>query len=372
MKSIILLATIAVFLTPYVGYAQTSDHNYPNELSQFRFYSTAKWKVLRPLESDMDDVRRLLGPPTDVHDVSQYTKPYPGDAAAKRPVFSYDLGNDWEMLVYFLRYCFYDGPTFPASMGDRLCTIDLVPKKRIPFGAIEFPAAFKKKHVTAVDGAWDEFADGSGLVYEVYTIRTPSGEKLPGDLNRIVYGPSDETTALYAKAEPCPDKKTYTGKYTNLAFGFSIVIPAGLKGYWNSARCAPDEKYGCVCMGDHGRFIPLSDDSSIEAFVGFAVEDEWTLRQYENQEVTYVKQKQGVQQVKVLSSKWTTLGGLKGRRFVVQFIENNKTIVVDHIIALHKGVEYELILRTLADRRALDTREFEKVISSWRLTPRVD
>jgi hypothetical protein len=83
-------------------------------------------------------------------------------------------------------------------MSNRLCSIDLVPKKRIPFGAIEFPVVFKKKHVTAVDAAWDEFKDGSGLVYEVYTTGPRYGNKQPGDLNRIVYGPSDEVLARYA------------------------------------------------------------------------------------------------------------------------------------------------------------------------------
>jgi hypothetical protein len=169
----------------------------------------------------------------------------------------------------------------------------------------------------------------------------------------------------------CPDQKTYKGRYRNWAYGFSIIIPAGLKGYWNSARCAPDEKYGCVCMGDHGRFIPLSDDAHIEAFVGYEMEPDWSLSDYENDEVSNLRQKQDVEQVKVLSSKWIRLGNLKGRRFIVRFIEKNRDAVIDHIIALHEGVEYELILRTKEDRYQKDWRKFEKVIASWRLTPRI-
>ena len=45
--------------------------------------------------------------------------------------------------------------------------------------------------------------------------------------------------------------------------------------------------------------------------------------------------------------------------------------MTDNIIALHKGVEYELILRTLANRHQKDDKEFEKIIASWRLTPRM-
>jgi hypothetical protein len=169
----------------------------------------------------------------------------------------------------------------------------------------------------------------------------------------------------------CPDQKTYKGRYRNWVYGFSIIIPAGLKGYWNSAGCAPDEKYGCVCMGDHGRFIPLSGDAHIEAFVGYEMEPDLAPGDYENDEVSNLRQRRDVEQVKVLSSRWTRLGNLKGRRFIVQFIEKNRAAVIDHIIALHEGVEYELILRTTLERHRKDGREFKKVIASWRLTPRI-
>jgi hypothetical protein len=172
---------------------------YPNELPGYRFYPNAKWKSLEPLVSTSADVHRLLGNPRDAHDVTQYTKPYPGDASAKEPVLTYDIDDNWELLVYFVRYCFYDGPALPESLGDRLCTMDLIPKKRMPFNKIKFPQAFTKTHVAGVDAAWDAFADGSGLVYQVYSTNTPYGNKQPGDLFRITYGPSNETLARYAK-----------------------------------------------------------------------------------------------------------------------------------------------------------------------------
>lgn len=170
------------------------------------------------------------------------------------------------------------------------------------------------------------------------------------------------------QAQPCPDERTYTGKYRNMVFGFSIIIPIGLKGYWNSARCAPDEKYGCVCMGDHGRFIPLSNESAIEAFVGWQMESEWTLRDHENDEVGILKRKQGVQDVRVLSSTSILLRRVKARRFIVQFSENNRSVVVEQIIALRQGVEYQLILHTTPQRYRTDRQEFEKVVASWKFT----
>src|SRR5882762_249148 len=174
-----------------------------------------------------------------------------------------------------------------------------------------------------------------------------------------------------ASPEPCPDEKAYTGKYRNIVYGFSIVIPAGLKGYWNSARCAPDEKYGCVCMGDHGRFIQLSAEAQIEAFVGYQMESEWSVIYHENSYISSLKNQEGVEQVRLVDSRWFRLGNLKARRFTVRFVEKKKGVVRDHIIALHKGVEYELILRTVAERYQRDKVEFEKVVTSWRLTPRM-
>jgi hypothetical protein len=173
------------------------------------------------------------------------------------------------------------------------------------------------------------------------------------------------------QAQVCPDVRSYTGKYRNYVFGFSIVIPTGLKGYWNGGRCAPDEKYGCLCIGDHGRYIPLSETVVMEAFVGWQMESDWTLRDYENDEVANLKHQQGVQQVRVLSSKYVRLRRVKARRFIVQFTDNNKSVFVDHIIALYKGVEYELILHTVADRYQKDRLMFETLVASWKLTRRV-
>src|SRR6185369_17562436 len=87
---------------------------------------------------------------------------------------------------------------------------------------------------------------------------------------------------------PCPDERAWTGRYRNYVFGFSILIPRSLKGYWNSARCAPDEKDGCVCMNDHGRVIPLSSDAYIEAFVGYQMEPDWSVREHERQALSFL------------------------------------------------------------------------------------
>ena len=160
------------------------------------------------------------------------------------------------------------------------------------------------------------------------------------------------------------------GKYENGYYGFSIVIPSGRKAFWNSMRCVKDEKYGCVCMTDHGRSIMLSDESGIEAFAGFEMDPELSLAGREKDNVTFLKERKGVEQVSVLSSRQIRLRRVEARRFVVRFVAQGKTMIEDRIIALREGVEYYLTLNTPESRYQEDKREFEKVVASWRFIPR--
>lgn len=101
------------------------------------------------------------------------------------------------------------------------------------------------------------------------------------------------------------------------------------------------------------------------------MEPEWTLRDYENDEVANLKYKQGVKQMRVLSSKFIRLVTVTARRFIVQFSENSKSVVAERIIALYKGVEYQLILQTVPVRYRKDKRQFDKLVASWKLTKRL-
>jgi len=189
---------------------------------------------------------------------------------------------------------------------------------------------------------------------------------LPGCVVR-----ADSQRKSIAFSQPCPDKRTWTGRYRNYVYGFSIVIPLRLKGYWNSSPCAPDETYGCVCMGDHGRFIPLSNDAHIEALVGYQMESHWSVIDHERQAISFLRNNKQNVRISVGRSRWFRLGSLRARRFEARYIRNDRPMLTDHIIALHKGVEYELILVTSPGRYGADRRQFEKIIASWRLTNRV-
>ena len=172
---------------------------YPNELPSFRLCATARWRALQPLVSTAADVRHVLGPPTSESDIAHYFDPYPGDARAQAPVLTFDGGPDWEILVYFVRTDSQSRESLVSSVHDKLLTIDLVPRRRRSFAAVAFPPIFQKQHVIAADAAWDEYADGSGLVYEVYSSKPDHGDERAGDLNRISYGASNELKAKYGK-----------------------------------------------------------------------------------------------------------------------------------------------------------------------------
>ena len=139
----------------------------------------------------MADVRAILGTPTYEWDMAAYHVPYPGDEAAKEPVLGFDDGGPWKIQVHLVRTDAAARSLYPASLHDRLLSIDLTPRPGISFAKVVFPASFVKRHVVDAELAWDEYRHPSGLVYEIYTSSAPYGELRPGDLTRISYGVSD-------------------------------------------------------------------------------------------------------------------------------------------------------------------------------------
>ena len=177
MSRIILLLVISTFV------CAQGTALYPNELPGYRFYQTSKWRKLTPALSTIAHVRGLLGNPDDATDLANAADPYPGDEHVTSVVFTYTrVVRGWDVLIYLRNSCGV------AAATPRLCSVDLLPHKRTPFAQVKFPSDFVRKRITAVDAAWDEYSDGSGLRYEVYSTQTPYGNQLPGDLNRISYG----------------------------------------------------------------------------------------------------------------------------------------------------------------------------------------
>src|SRR6516225_8695173 len=124
----------------------------------------------------------------------------------------------------------------------------------------------------------------------------------------------------------CPDTVSSTGKYVNYSYGFTVVIPNNLKGFWNSAICVSAAD-GCTCMSDHGRIIPLSaapyePERHIKVHAGYAADlDDPTVQQEVDKHVDWVRERSRGNSVTILSQSNLGLGGLKARRAVVRYFD---------------------------------------------------
>jgi hypothetical protein len=62
------------------------------------------------------------------------------------------------------------------------------------------------------------------------------------------------------------------GRYVNFEHGYSFTVPKGYGGQWQSP-CAYDEKlHDCICIGNHGLYIAITNTSSINVFSAYPVE----------------------------------------------------------------------------------------------------
>ena len=172
--------------------------------------------------------------------------------------------------------------------------------------------------------------------------------------------------------QPCPNNKPSTGNYRNLHHGFSIIIPAGLKGYSTSYLCnsAGDK---CNCPIDHGRRIPLAIDAKIDVFAFYDPMDfEFFPPNAEHNEMLDLRREKHVSQVKRLRSGWFRLGDVKGYRYAIQFRRDKKMFVSDNVVVLFEKVVYDLRLHTSAERYETDKKLFEEILASWRWTERIE
>src|SRR5664280_2598392 len=169
----------------------------------------------------------------------------------------------------------------------------------------------------------------------------------------LLLGQQPDNRPQGSNEEACPDMVDTTGTYVNTSYGFSIVIPKGLRGTWNSARCV-SSKGGCACMSDHGRIIPLSTDRSdtdhwIEAYAGFATDvDDPTPGDEVESRLGWIRERSRDGSVSVLQRSDVRIGGLKGKRVVVRYYdkESNRVMVEDFVEALRGSgavdVEYSI------------------------------
>ena len=178
----------------------------------------------------------------------------------------------------------------------------------------------------------------------------------------------------HAQTEPeelCANKKPSIGEYRNLPHGFSIIIPAGLKGYWYSLRC-DDAPADCVCKTDEGRRIPLATGATINILAFYDAADfEFYPPNGEHNKILDLRRNRHVSQVKRLRSGWFNLVDVNAYRYAIQFRRDKKILIDDEVVVLYEHVVYLLSLQTTTVRYAADKKVFEEIIASWRWTQRI-
>ena len=190
------------------------------------------------------------------------------------------------------------------------------------------------------------------------------------------------TRAQTEAEEPCANKKASIGEYRNLHHGFSIIIPAGLKGYWTSLACDSAQVWrpkafrrgnDCICTTDHGRRIPLATGAMIEVIAFYDPMDfEVFLPNAEHNEILALRREKDVSKVKRLRSGWFRLADVNAHRYAIQFVRDKKMFISDNVHVLYEHVAYDLSLQTMADRYETDKKLFDEIITSWRWTQRTE
>jgi len=179
-----LVAPIFLALIFTVGQAQQlsskRESPYPNELPNLKLYEDAKWKSLQPYISTRVDVDRILGEPVLVYDETLHSY-----------VNGYEYDPDWRIVIAYVG----KGGDLPNSLNGRVSHITLYPKKRVSLEGVEFTSAFRR-YIYGTDGGmtgtvyYNEF----GLRYSTFVKDSADGRFHAGDLNLIIYGPSDADT----------------------------------------------------------------------------------------------------------------------------------------------------------------------------------
>jgi hypothetical protein len=183
---------------------------------------------------------------------------------------------------------------------------------------------------------------------------------------------SQSKPKLHPKIVRCPDEVSTTGRYRNYSYGFSITIPASLKGYWNSARCVK-ERNDCVCMGDHGRHIPIRNDAHLDIFVGPRNYDTRKDTIDDEQEIRLKVHKDKGESAEILSRITTRLDGFPATRLKLGY-NGSKTgakMIEESIICApmdreHGGFVYTIYLVTREDSYTKDRLLLNRLQQTWK------
>ena len=173
-----------------------------------------------------------------------------------------------------------------------------------------------------------------------------------------------------APAAICPDQVPTTGIYRNHSYGFTVTLPAGAKGEWNSARCVADANLkDCVCMSDHGRDISLGPDAYITVYTGFI---DATLASELLRDVEAFRGNVDDLDFSVRELRETKLEENPAYRYVavkqVGELERYREAVIAETPG--GGIEYFVVIEAPEKIYRLKRPLFLSLLRSWRTTPR--
>ncbi|HLA12822.1 MAG TPA: hypothetical protein VJ023_19710 [Pyrinomonadaceae bacterium] len=189
MRKLIWLLMVAsgtlVLALAQTEQSKSNQFRYPNELPSLKLYEKAKWKSLTPYVSNIDDVEKLLGQPVPIFD------------RLIRADFGFQYDPDWTIVINVLG----KDSDLMDSVAGRVLHVNLYPKKRVSMVNADFSAfrayTYRDSRYPNLGGI--VYADSFGLRYSVYAKDTADGRFLAGDLESIIYGPSNEETAKYRR-----------------------------------------------------------------------------------------------------------------------------------------------------------------------------
>jgi hypothetical protein len=180
-----------------------------------------------------------------------------------------------------------------------------------------------------------------------------------------------QSKKLASKNARCPDEAPTIGWYRNYSYGFSITIPRHLKGYWNSVPCAKDQN-DCVCMGDHGRYIPIRKESYLEVFVSVWTSE--TSKESIDDEQSFILEnhKGKGENTETLNLTVSRLDGFPATRLKLRYrhAKTGAVMIEDSIICApidkeHEGWVYKIHLVTPESSYGKDKLFLDRVIKSW-------
>lgn len=186
------------------------------------------------------------------------------------------------------------------------------------------------------------------------------------------YPPSKLPLSTQTDPPACPDQILSRGKYRNDYYKFSLRIPDGYEGLWNSVRCSgpgPD----CTCMSDHGRIIPLTKEPyapqrHIEIFAGYPAEaEDATVTQQVEEHLSWIRERSADNTMTILHHSRMKLAGVPAERVVVRYYDQSlqRWWREDRVESLRNGVAYMLYLRTSEETYPQDRSVFQAVLTSF-------